>query len=578
MPSPSPGGDSVAFLYDITGVPQVWKASTRGGWPEQLTFFPERISSVEFSPKGDLIAFSMDAGGNERHGIYSLQPDASDFTPLETDPEVIHNWGAWSPDGSKIAYSSNERDAHFFDIYVRPLDDKPRMALQQDGMNSIVRWSDDGRYLLISRAHTNLNNDLYMLDLDRDVVRLLTAHDGEALYSSAHFAGDGSLLLLTNLDREFTSPARLDIQTGKLEFLTGDEWDVEELVAARNGQVIAWSRNEDGYSRIHLEVDSEVVEVRGLPGGVVAGLELSEDGSMLVFTHYEPISSANVWSVNTATGEATQLTFASQAGIPRSALSEPQLVRFGSFDGLEIPAFLYLPRGATLPVPVVVHVHGGPESQARPVFNPTIQYLAHNGFGVLVPNVRGSTGYGKTYTHLDDVHKRMDSVADLAAAVRWLQESETAIPGKIAVMGGSYGGFMTLAALTAYPDLWAAGVDTVGIANFVTFLENTGPWRRKLREAEYGSLENDREFLDSISPINHVDRLRAPLMVIHGANDPRVPVREAEQIVEGVRSRGGVVEYLRYDDEGHGLVKLPNRISSSEAIASFLDEHLLGIR
>jgi dipeptidyl aminopeptidase/acylaminoacyl peptidase len=227
-------------------------------------------------------------------------------------------------------------------------------------------------------------------------------------------------------------------------------------------------------------------------------------------------------------------------------------------------------------LPVVINVHGGPESQARPIFNPVQQYLVAQGYAVLAPNVRGSTGYGHAYMSLDDVRKRMDSVADLQHAALWLRESGLADPARIVVMGGSYGGFMVLSAITTYPDLWAAAIDIVGIANFVTFLENTRPWRRKLRESEYGSLENDREFLEEISPIRRVERIKAPLFVIHGANDPRVPVGEAEQIVSALRQRQVPVEYLRFEDEGHGLVKRANRLIAYPAIARFLDEHVKG--
>ena len=223
---------------------------------------------------------------------------------------------------------------------------------------------------------------------------------------------------------------------------------------------------------------------------------------------------------------------------------------------------------------MIVDVHGGPEGQQRIHFDPIYQYFLHRGYAIFTPNVRGSTGYGRAYSHLDDVEKRMDSVADLAHAVAWLIASGVADPRRIAVLGGSYGGFMVLAALTSYPDLWAAGVDIVGIANFVTFLENTGPWRRKLREAEYGSLERDRALLESISPIHKVEQIRAPLLVIHGANDPRVPIGEAEQIVASIKARGGSVEYLRFEDEGHGIVKLANKLVCYPAIAEFLDEHL----
>jgi dipeptidyl aminopeptidase/acylaminoacyl peptidase len=283
----------------------------------------------------------------------------------------------------------------------------------------------------------------------------------------------------------------------------------------------------------------------------------------------------DIWIWDVERQVCWQATRSSLGGIPGESFIEPSLIRYPTFDGREIPAFLFLPRDKPAAnLPVVINVHGGPESQARPIFNPINQYLVAQGYAVLATNVRGSTGYGYAYQSLDDVRKRMDSVADLQHAALWLRESGLADPARIIVMGASYGGFMVLSAITTYPDLWAAAIDIVGIANFVTFLENTHPWRRKLRTSEYGSLENDREFLEEISPIHHVERISAPLFVIHGANDSRVPIGEAEQIVAALSQRQVPVEYLRFEDEGHGLVKRANRLIAYPAIVRFLREHL----
>src|SRR5262245_27040432 len=364
-----------------------------------------------------------------------------------------------------------------------------------------------------------------------------------------------------------------------------DQWDAEGLALSRDGQRLALVTNVDGAS--HIEIfdvtagwDGRVaLPAPTLPLGVVVDPQWSPHGVLLTFIFAPPNDAVNVWLWDIASQTLTPATRSARGGLPDSAFVSPQLVRYPTFDDREIPAYLFLPhvqpqsaeRGR---LPVVVYVHGGPESQTRPAFNPVIQYLAANGYAVLAPNVRGSTGYGYPFQSLDDVRLRMDSVADLAAAVRWLGEQGIAEPQRIAVMGGSYGGFMVLSALTTYPDLWAAGVDIVGIANFVTFLENTGPWRRKLREPEYGSLENDRDFLEAISPIHHADAITAALFVVHGANDPRVPVGEAEQIVAALRARNVPVEYLRFEDEGHGLIKRANRIKAYPEIARFLDTHV----
>jgi dipeptidyl aminopeptidase/acylaminoacyl peptidase len=260
-----------------------------------------------------------------------------------------------------------------------------------------------------------------------------------------------------------------------------------------------------------------------------------------------------------------------------STFIEPEIIHYPSFDGLQIPALWYLPHDAqpNHQTPVVVSVHGGPEGQAQYTWNATFQYFLRRGYAVLAPNVRGSSGYGKHYLSLDDVRQRPDSITDLKYAVDWLYGQPTVAPKKIAVMGGSYGGFMVLAALTTFPDLWAAGVDIVGIANLLTFLENTSSYRRHLRTAEYGDPERDRDFLIALSPIHKADRIQAPLMVIHGAQDPRVPVGEAEQIVEHLRAGQRPVEYQRFEDEGHGIVKLKNRLVCYPRIASFLDTYLL---
>jgi dipeptidyl aminopeptidase/acylaminoacyl peptidase len=338
--------------------------------------------------------------------------------------------------------------------------------------------------------------------------------------------------------------------------------------------------NTDGYSLLEIFDVSNGWEARQslltptLPGGIVAETVWSHDGARLALTFVTPDDAPDVWVWDEVAGVVWRATQSSLGGIPRQTFVNPSLIHYPTFDGREIPAFLYLPHDKQQGLGVVISVHGGPESQARPIFSPVIQYLVSCGYGVLTPNVRGSTGYGYEYQSLDDVRLRMDSVKDLQYAALWLHDSGIADPGRIAVMGASYGGFMVLAAVTNYPDLWAAGVEIVGIANFVTFLENTGSWRRKLRESEYGSLEHDREFLEQISPIRLVNRITTPMFVVHGANDPRVPVGEAEQIVSALRARGVPVEYLRFEDEGHGLVKRSNRLIAYPAIADFLNQHL----
>lgn len=568
----SPDGLRVSFLTEITGVPQVWEVPAEGGWPEQRTFHQERVSGAEYSPVRDEILFSMDAGGNERSQLFLLGPEGGEERDLTRDPDAIHYSGGFAPDGARIAFTATRRNGTDFDVFVQDLPDgEPETVWEVSGYHTVPAWGPDGSFLVVSRHRSNTDNDLYRLDLAGGGAALLTPHEGEARFRSPRVAPDGaSLYLATDRDGDFVRLARMDLRTKQLEYLTPDDHDVEEVELSRDGRVLAATRNVGGYS------DLLFFNGRGgrlpdpdVPRGIVGGLAFSPDSGRLAFTLTGPTRNPDVWTMRLPDGEARRLTRSTTAGIPSRSFKRPEMVRYPSFDGREIPAILYGPEepGA----PVVVNVHGGPEGQSRPAFAPVTQYLLGRGLGVLLPNVRGSTGYGKAYTHLDDVGLRMDSVKDLAHAAYWLREGGHQ---KVAVMGGSYGGFMVLAALTEYPDLWSAGVDIVGIANLVTFLENTGSYRRKLREPEYGSLEKDGDFLRSISPIHKADRITAPLMVVHGKNDPRVPVGEADQIVQSVRGRGGVVDYLLYEDEGHGLARLENRLDAYPKIASFLLEHL----
>lgn len=585
----SPDGNTIAFLTDITGMAQVWSVpvDTQGTgpfWPTQLTFRDDRVAGASFSPTENHVLVSGDVGGNERTQLYLLKADGSELTPLTNRPDVLYLFGGWSPDGTRISYSSNERDARYFDVYERDLQSgETRLLLQQDGSNYAGRYAPDGQSILVSRYESNIHNALLLVNTSTKETRTLTppTDEGPSLYSSAYWSADRrGLYLLSNRGKQFMSLAYLDLATHEMSYLTDIPWDIEVLSVTRDGTRMALIANEDGYSRLEVFDVSQGWDARQtmlaptLPPGVVYGAKWSGDGARMAITLAAPDDSMDIWTWDVQAGVVRRATRSSLGGVPRESFVVPSLIHYPTFDGREIPAFLYQPRGEQRHLPVVIDIHGGPEGQSRPILNAFRQFLVEHGYAVFVPNVRGSTGYGYEYQSLDDVRHRMDSVKDIQFAVQWLEESGIADPKRIAVYGGSYGGFMVLSAITTYPDLWAAAVDVVGIANFVTFLENTGPWRRKLRESEYGSLEQDREFLEQISPIHHVDKIRTPLFVVHGANDPRVPVGEAEQIVSALRERSVPVEYMRFDDEGHGLVKRPNRLIAYPAIVRFLDEHM----
>jgi dipeptidyl aminopeptidase/acylaminoacyl peptidase len=590
-PSFSPDGKTLSFLTNITGVAEVWSVPFESQqlsprWPEQLTFRGERVSGAVYAPNADTLLVAGDIGGNERTQFFLLNADGSQLTALTSKPEVMHIFGGWSPDGSRITYSSNERDAHYFDVYERTMaSGEIHLILRHDGTNYAAGYSPDGSQVLVSRHSANTRSQLLLVDLTSGESHALTpdpdAGERGVVYNSAAWTADQQgLYVVSNRDRQFRSLAYLDLTTLELRYLRDEPWDVELLAVTHDGTTLAMSINEDGYSKLEIFDVSHSWEQRqllsglNLAGGVIYDLSWSHDGSRLALSYATPDDALDIWVWDRPTASTTRATQSARGGIPRASFVSPTLVRYPTFDGRDIPAFLYLPLTKQKDVPVVINVHGGPESQSRPLFDPVTQYFVSLGYAVFTPNVRGSTGYGYDYQSLDDVRLRMDSVADLRSAVTWLQESGIAASGRIAVMGGSYGGFMVLSAITTYPDLWAAAVDIVGIANFVTFLEHTGPWRRKLRESEYGSLEHDRDFLEQISPIRSVEQISAPLFVVHGANDPRVPVGEAEQMVAALRNRQVPVEYLRFEDEGHGLVKRSNRLQAYPAIANFLRMYL----
>ncbi|WP_436345382.1 S9 family peptidase [Natronorubrum sp. FCH18a] len=610
-----PDGERLSFLMNTTGTAQLWTLEAPRSWPEQRTFYDEQVSFASWSPERPELIFGMDEGGNERAQLFRLDAETGEVTNLTAKPDAKqrcgsasrneprariarakHRWGGWSHDGERFAFASNRRDESVFDIYVQNRDetgDAAELLYEGDGWLSLSGWSPDDSRLLVSQAYSNFDQDLYVLDLERDPeLEHLTPHEGDVRYRSASWAPDGGgIYLVTDEgDADTLYLAYLDLETRELETVAkGEGWNVGGIALDDETGRFVFSRNVEGYTDLTVgEFDRndptafETFPEPDLPGGISGGVSFDPDAERFALSTTGDAVNTNVFVVDVETGESERWTSAPTAGIPPESFDESELVHVESFDELEVPGFFTLPDGyeegdgeaSDDGVPVIVDIHGGPESQRRPSFSSVKQYFTDRGYAYFEPNVRGSAGYGADYAALDDVEKRMDSVADVEACVEWLQAHPAVDPDRIVAKGGSYGGFMVLAALTEYPDLWAAGIDVVGIANFVTFLENTGDWRRELREAEYGSLAEDREFLEEISPTNNVERIDAPLFVLHGANDPRVPVGEAEQIAERAAEQGVPVRKLIFDDEGHGFSKLENRIEAYSEIADFLDEHV----
>ena len=586
-PTVDAAGDRLYFLSDLAGAPQLWSLplGRPGAWPEPLGVGFDRVQQAHPSPRPGRLVLSADVGGDERTQLHLVDGVGSSPRLLTEAPEVIHLFGGWHPDGRTIAYSSNERDPACFDVHTLDVESgERRLLFRGDGTFYARRFSPDGASLLVERAEAPAEQALLVVDVVSGGAAWLTPRGLPVRHQHPAWAADGrAVYCTTDRDRDFLMIGAIDVASKELSPLVEAEGDVEDFALSPDGRRIVYEINRDGYSE---------VRVRDIRGGADTKLDVPAgqvydgyrwvptfswlpDGSGFALAVSTPTAPPNVYLARGREPKPEQVTWSWDAGLASDGLVTAELAHYPTFDGRSVPAFIYRPRsGAGRGRPALFFVHGGPESQSRPSFNPIVQYFAHRGYVVVVPNVRGSTGYGKTYAHLDDVERRLDAVRDLAAGAEWAGRSGLADPRRIAVMGASYGGFMVLSALTEHPQLWAAGVDIVGIANFVTFLEDTGPWRRRLREAEYGSLEHHRPLLEEISPLRKADQISAPLIVIHGANDPRVPIGEAEQIVATLRERGRPVEYLRFEDEGHGLVKLRNRLAAYPRIADFLDTHL----
>ncbi|OLC21897.1 MAG: hypothetical protein AUH33_00880 [Chloroflexi bacterium 13_1_40CM_68_21] len=572
----SPDAATLFYVSDLTGTMQLWSVPVAGGVPSRLSYECDRVGAYQVSPGGSQLAYGADEGGDERWAIWVMDTDGTGARALTGRPDRIHHLAGWTPDGRALLAFANLRDERYFDLYEIPLDGStPKLVFRHDGTGFRATALRDGRVVVTTNRSRSDENHLTLVERDGST-RLLTPESPAAMHADAR-AYDGGVLVVSDRGRDKAAVARVGLD-GSFAYLVTPDRVVDDLAVAAPGY--AYGLNVDGRSEVHLVVDGKDSVVAGLPPGDLAtdlignSLALAPDGTLAIaWARYDAPSAVYVASP----GRPAKLVVPAQmAGLAPEGLPGEELVTWRSFDGRTIPGFLLRPRGAPNgPRPTVVQVHGGPEGQARPLWNPLTVALVAAGFNVLQPNVRGSSGYGRAFMSLDDVRLRMDSVKDLDAGAAWLADADIAPADRIGVIGGSYGGFMTLAAITFCPERnWAAAVDIVGIASWATFFRKTAPWRRPLRAAEYGDPAKDADFLESISPLNFVDRIRTPLMVIHGANDPRVPVEEAEQIVATLRSRGREVDYLRYADEGHGLAKAKNRADAWPKVVAFFQKYL----
>ena len=552
----SSDGAWLLVACDLSGTRQLYRLELESGELAQLTNYAEPVEG-QLLPD-DRLLLEIDEGGNERTQLY-LEGD-----PLVVEPRFNHWTPHFSRDGRLLAYTTNRRNGRDFDVIVRELASGEERAFELGGYVGVDSISPDGRWVVAMRGNERAgDSDLLLIDLETGSVEHVTPHEDAAEYESTVWLADSSgFYAATNEGRDTFAISRYTLGAG-WEVAHESQWDLA-CHGDDAGRRLLVVENADGYSRC---------DELPLPGDGVAGhFVFSPDASRVAFGFSTTTEPQQVWVHDFASGESQKLTDLGRVdgGV------EPSLHRFESFDGESIPVFLFVPEGDG-PFPVVVTVHGGPESQWQPWyssgFGAFTQFLVSRGYAVAAPNVRGSTGYGKRFEHLDDVEKRLDSVADLASLHEWLAARPEIDGSRAVVYGRSYGGYMVLAALAFQPELWAAGIEFVGISNLRTFLENTSEYRRAVREREYGPLSNP-ELLERLSPWSRLDEIRAPLFIEHGRNDPRVPVSESEAIHAALVERGVRCELVIYEDEGHTVEKLANRIDSFERAVSFLDEVL----
>lgn len=566
---------------------QVHRVTMPGGARTQLTFFPDRVSGASYHPHvGDYFIFSKDVGGGEWYQIFRFDVASGNVTML-TDGKSRNLGGRWSNKGDRIAYASTRRDRADLDFYVMNPSDKStdKMITQNQGGGwGIADWSPDDKTLLAGEYVSVNESYLWLVDVASGEKKLLTDKGGEKIaYSAIGFSADGKGIYVTSdKDNEFQRLAYIDLASKQPKYLTNYPWDIEDARLSENRKLLAFTVNENGLSTLHvmnLGTGKEMTLPK-VPTGIIGGLHWHENNQDLAFSVSSARSPSDVYSLNLSTGKVDRWTMSETGGINPDTLPEAQLVKWKSFDGKEITGWLYMPPAKfTGKRPVIVNIHGGPEGQSRPGFLARNNYYVNElGIAMLFPNVRGSQGYGKTFIALDNGFKREDSYKDAEALLKWIKQQPNLDGDKIMITGGSYGGHMTLAIATRYNDLVACSVDIVGMSNLVTFLEHTEPYRRDLRRVEYGDERDPKmhDFLESIAPMNHVKNVTKPMMVVAGANDPRVPKSEADQMVAALKAQNTPVWYLAAKDEGHGFAKKKNADYQFYSTVMFIQKYLLG--
>lgn len=584
-----PNDKGILIRTRLGDVSQIHLVETPKGVRTQLTFFTEPVKGGIVCPNSQkpFFLFVRDSAGNEKYQIHKFNY-STDKHHLLTDGKSKHTAIRWSNRGDKFAFSSTMRNGKDFDIYLGTLKGKQsfQRVLQKGGWWGVADFSPDDKNLIVEKYISANESYYYILDIKKKKLTQINPVDQKVSYGTARWAKNGQgVYLISDEFNNFRQLVYYDPTTKHNDILTKQiPWDIEDFEISPSGDTIVFTSNEDGVIKLYfLNTKTRAIAQARLPEGRIYNMKFKPGGEQLAMVINTPKSPGDVYSLNLKNKTFIRWTYSEVGGLDTSKFIEPQLIHYETFDSVDnkprlTPAFYYKPQKFKSPYPVLIICHGGPEGQYTPGFSPITQfYLNEMGIAVIAPNVRGSSGYGKKYIMLDNGYQREDAVRDIGALLDWIEEQPELDENRVAIAGGSYGGYMVLASMVHYSDRLRCGIDGWGISNFVTFLENTGKYRQDLRRAEYGD-ERDpemRKFLNKISPLTNAHKIAKPLFIAQGLNDPRVPVTEAEQVMKAVRKNGVDVWYLLAEDEGHGFGKKPNRDFYTQAIILFLEKYLL---
>lgn len=581
IPELCPDGSRFVFLWNVTGTYQVWVAKTDAPFPEQLTFFEEDVALVRWSPAEDRLIVGLGKSAGEITQLYSILPDGTALEKLSQGGSAIYRNVSFSPDGKLLVYSANERNPEIFDTYSYNLGTRENKLVVSDQVSSApINFSPDQKYLLISKGDGVLNNDIFLIDLETNTQHLLTQHEGNALFCNGDWTPDNKGFYLTTTykrDRKTLALMTLTKQgkkavKGKMSYIDLGDFEVAHFNLSPDGKYFTYTMNQDGYYRttvqnlktrevVELERQNEISRVSFFPGGKKFIVTYASPTALPEIVLYDPVTKAK-----------TLLSFSSYRGLSRQAFVRPELIHYYSFDKAKIPAFLYLPKDAKQDssLTMLVYYHDGPNAQALPFFDPIVQYLVAEGYGVIMPNIRGSSGYGAAYEQADNGIGREAALKDAAAVAQWIRLSGFANPKKIVAFGKGYGGYLALAMLSLYPEDWAAGISIGGCPNLLSLTRLAKPYQKNERIIEYGNPDKDTTFLQKNSPLFHASAVRQPLMIVHGK--AHESTQEIVQLLNTARNNGTTTGYL--EDEGAPISKRENLIKTYTEIVQFINSNV----